>query len=539
MPQRSEGPAADDGRQQAMGRGYADQWIEPLAELEQRRAAGRGPGAEHRVQRQHDRGKLTARERIDRLFDPGTFEEYGVLAASVLETPGRDPEPIPADGVVVGYGEIDGRRVYVVADDATAPGGGARGAAAYAKVERIQDLAKAARCPLVSLLESSAARIQDQLGSQFADARGSFGREVAASGVIPRVVALMGGGFGQPSFLAMLSDFRPIVKGTGFMGMSGPPVVEAATGEKITPETLGGSGLQSATTGHADLEVEDDEACLAAIREFLGFFPSSCHEAPPRRPTEDPPTRQVDELLELVPVNLRRAYDVRKVARAIVDDGVIFEMKPAYARNIVTALARLGGRTVGIIANQPMFLAGSIDRPAAQKATRFTELCDSFHIPLVFLQDVPGFFVGTQVEEDKLLTEGIRWMQALCEATVPKLTVVTRKGYGLAHFAMGGRGIDPDVLLAWPSASIGMMGPDAGVNVVYARELSQSEDRAALEQELTSSFLDAAAPYLAAEMAALDDVIDPRDTRRQLISALEAADAKVAGQLGYKHGIGP
>ncbi|MGE0682008.1 MAG: acyl-CoA carboxylase subunit beta [Candidatus Binatia bacterium] len=518
---------------------YRHEWEEPLARLAERKAAGAAQGTPDRIERHQARGKFTARERIALLCDQDTFVEYGVLASGALTTPGRGTETVPADGVITGYGLINGRRVYVVADDATVAGGSARGAAAYLKVSQIKRRAGEEGCPVVSLLEASAGRVQDLLGSQFAMSRGDFIEEVRASGLIPRVVALMGGGFGQPSFLAMLSDFRPIVKGTGFMGMSGPPVVEAAIGEQISQEELGGSHLQTVVTGQADYEAQDEHDCLRVIKEFLSYFPSSCYAAPPIVPATDPSDRQCDELFSLVPVNLRRGYDMRRVIAVIVDDGRSLEIKPTYAPNIITALARLGGMPVGIIANQPLYLAGTIDRPAAQKAARFIDLCDAFHLPLVFLQDVPGFLVGRQVEEDQLLTEAIRWMQVLCEATVPKITVVVRKGYGLAYFAMGGRGIEPDVIVAWPSASIAMMGPEAGVNVVYARELAQAADRQALQQKLTAGYLDAAAPYRAAELYAIDDIIDPRQTRQFLISALQGAQRKIQRQLHRKHSIGP
>jgi acetyl-CoA carboxylase carboxyltransferase component len=534
IEQQHEPSPTADGRAPAE---HAD-WLTLVAELEERKQQSRSLGGPEAVARHHQRGKLTARERIERLLDPGSFTELGVLAESELETPGRATRAVPADGVITGWGTIDRQRVAVLADDATVAGG-ARGPAANAKVERVKALALEGRYPIVSLLEASAARIQESLGSQFARGGGSFIDEVKASGTVPRVVALMGGGFGQPSFLAMLSDFRPIVKGTGFMGMSGPPVVAGGTGEQVTAEELGGSAIQTALTGQADYEAEDDEHCLRLIRQFLGYMPGSCYELPPVRPTDDPPGRRLDEIFSLVPLNLRRAYNMQRVIHTVVDGGESFPIKPAYARNLITCFARLGGEPVGVIANQPMFLAGTLDRHAAHKAARFIDLCDAFHIPLLFFVDVPGFLVGTQVERDKTLTEGMRLMVSLCQSTVPKLTVIVRKSYGLAYIAMGGRGANPDAIVAWPSASISMMGPEAGVNVVYGRELAQAADPDALKQRLTARYLDKAAPYTAAKNAYIDDIIDPRDTRRFLIEALQVAGPKRRAQLGRKHPVQP
>ena len=516
----------------------AADWTPILEQLERSKAVARELGGAEAVERMHQRGKLTARERLDLLLDEGSFVELGVLARSELETAGRGTLVVPADGVITGWGTINGRRVFVSADDSSVAGG-ARGPAAYAKVERVKQLALEARCPLVSLLEASAARIQESLGSQFARGGGGFIDEVAASGTVPRVVALMGGGFGQPSFLAMLSDFRPIVKGTGFMGMSGPPVVLGGTGEKVSAEVLGGSHFQTAVTGQADNEAEDEQHCIEMIKEFLGFFPSSCHEVPPVRPTTDPDDRRGDELLSIVPLNLRRAYDMHRVIRTIVDDAHLFELKPTYARNLITCFARLGGEPVGIVANQPMFLAGALDRHAAHKAAHFIDLCDAFHIPILFLVDVPGFLVGVQVEQEKTLTDAIRFVGAVSQSTVPKFTVIVRKAYGLAYVALGGRGMNPGTIVAWPSASISMMGPEAGVNVVYARDLAKAENPKALAEELQAEYMDKAAPKKAADMYYVDDIIDPRDTRKFLIQSIRTVGPKRLSQLGRKHGVQP
>lgn len=507
-------------------------------ELEKAKEEARLMGGEEAVAKLHKRGKLTARERVDALLDPGTFRELGVLARSVVETPGKGSQIVAADGVVAGWGEIDGRKVYVAADDATALGG-ARGQPGNAKVSQVKQLALEQGRPIISLFEASAGRAQDLMSSRFAKGSNSFTQQAQVSGSVPSVAALMGGCFGQPSFMAMMSDFRPMVRGTSFMGISGPPVVLGGIGERVTPEELGGSDFQCNQNGLADYEAADDLDCLRIIREYLSYFPSSCFELPPRRLSGDNPNRRCEELLDIVPTNPRRSYDMHDLIRSIVDDGNFLSIKPGFARNIITALARIDGYPVGIVANQPMHIAGIIDHLASYKASRFVDICDAFHIPIIFMQDLPGFLVGSSVEKESGLIMAMRLVMTIAEATVPKLTVIVRKAYGLAYVALGGKGVNPDLLVAWPTASIAMMGPEAGSNVIYQRQLAEAEDPDALREQYAEQFRGASAPETAAENFFVDDIIDPADTRAVLAAAVEMAQGKCLRQLGRKHSNRP
>ncbi|MBI2526417.1 MAG: acyl-CoA carboxylase subunit beta [Candidatus Rokubacteria bacterium] len=516
----------------------ARSWRDLLKSLAAEKARAAEMGGPEAIARTHERGKLTARERLEKLLDPGSFMEVGLLAKGRMESPGMPPEELPADGIVVGQGAIAGRPVFVAADDGTLKGG-ARGEAGARKFLRMKQLALASGTPYVGLLEGSASRIQDTMSSTFAGIGSSLVEQHTFSGVIPQAVALLGHCFGGPAFHAASSDFVAMVRGTSFMGMSGPPVVRGGMGEQVTSEELGSAEMHFRETGQIDYLAETEPEAVAAVRDYLSFFPQSCHELPPTRPTPDSSDRATDELLGIVPENLRRAYDSLRVIRAIVDDGVVFPLRGGFGRNLITALARLGGQPVGVVANQPMELAGILDWRAAYKLRRFVELCDAFHLPLVFLQDVPGFLVGTKVEREGTVRYAVAALLAVARATVPKLTVILRKSYGLAYLAMCGKPAGADLLFAWPSASIALMGPEAAVNTIYRRELERSPDARSLRAELETHFHGASAPAAAAERFLLDDVIDPRDTRRVLIRGLAMVERKRRRQLGFKHPIWP
>src|SRR5947207_190317 len=430
-------------------------------------------GGPERVERQRSKGKMPVRRRVDLLLDPGTFVEYGLLADHMdpgLAAAGRDH--LAVDGMVAGVGEIEGRRVAVCAYDFSVMGG-SMGMVGERKTARMRDLALRWRIPIVWLLDSAGARIQQSAGSTFAGAGALFREQVTLSGVVPQVAAMLGHCAAGTAYIPALADFVPMVKGTSSMALGGRHLVKAATGEDVTEEEMGGSAVHTKVSGVADLEVADDHECLATVRRYLSFFPSHNQEAPPVRETSDPVDRRAEELYEIVPTAPRRAYDVRKVIQAVVDDGEFFPMKPDWAKNIVTGLARVGGHPVGILANQPMVLGGALDVNSADKAARFVWLCDAFGIPLVFLQDVPGFIVGSAVEKQGIIRHGAKMLYAISEATVPKITVVMRKAYGPGYFQMNGPPYEADYIVAWPTAEISVMGPDGAVNIIYRKQLAE------------------------------------------------------------------
>jgi len=509
--------------------------VEALRARRQRALAMGGPEA---IAKQHAEGKLTVRERIDRLFDPGSFQEIGLLATHADVSPAMKGKETPADGVVTGFGRIGGRPASVIAYDFTVMAG-SMGRNAEIKCNRAREVALTKRMPMIWLIDSAGARIQEAIGSTFAGSGFLFREESIMSGVVPMVAAMMGPGAAGTAYIPALSDFVPMVKGTSHMALGGPPLVKAVVGEDVTPEELGGSKVHTEISGVADLEVADDAACLEAIKAYLSYFPSSNLEAPPIAPCDDPVERMEESLLTIVPDSARRAYDVKKVIAAVVDHGCMFEIKPGWARNLVTALARLGGRPVGVVANQPMVLGGALDVDAADKAARFIMLCDAFHIPLVFFQDVPGFLVGSKVERQGIIRHGAKMLYAVSEATVPKLTVVLRKAYGAGYFVMCGKAYEPDLIVAWPTAEISVMGPEGGTNIIFRKEIAAAADPDAERARRVEDFRALINPYIAAEGALIDDVIDPRETRPVLIRALEMARTKKVERPWKKHGIMP
>lgn len=512
---------------------------ELAADLHVRRERALAMGGEERVQQQHDKHKLTARERLDLLFDKDTFVELGLLAHQHSMTGGQtEPDRTPADGVVTGEGLIDGRRVYCAAYDFTVMAG-SMGMVGEQKVARLRKRALLNRLPMVWLLDSAGARIQEAAGSTFAGSGALFYEQVQMSGVVPQVAAMLGPCAAGTAYIPGLADYVPMVKGTSSMALGGARLVKAATGEETTDHAMGGSQIHCHISGVGDLEVDDDAACIAAVREFLSFFPSHNREPAPRHETSDPRDRRVDDLAKLVPASPRAAYDMRKVVKRLADDGHVFEIKPAWARNIITALVRFNGQSTGVIASQPMIKGGALDIDAADKAARFITLCDAFNVPLVFLQDVPGFIVGTEVEKQGIIRHGAKMLYAVSEATVPKVTVVLRKAYGAGYYVMCGRGYEPDALVAWPSAEISVMGPEGAVDILFPKQIAAADDPDAARAQYIDAVRQTIDPYIAASWAFVDDVIDPADTRRVIIDALEGAATKRQRRIWRKHGVRP
>jgi acetyl-CoA carboxylase carboxyltransferase component len=497
-------------------------------------------GGVDRVDRQHSAGKLTVRERLDFLYDEGTFFEFGLLAHHQSQSPQMQGKVTPADGVVTGIGEIDGRKVAVIAYDFTIMAG-SLGMVGEIKAGRIRELALRERIPLVWLIDSAGARIQEATGSMFARTGDLFREQVVMSGVIPQVAAMMGPGAAGTAYIPGLADFVPMVRGTSNMALGGPHLVKAAVGEDVTAEEMGGSTVHNKISGVADLEVTSDEECLEAVRKYLSFFPSSNLEPAPMSPDADAIERRSEDLYEIVPANPRQAYDMHKVIRSIVDDADFFPMKPDWARNVITGLARIGGRPIGIVANQPKFLGGALDVNAADKAARFVWLCDAFNIPLVFLMDCPGFIVGSAVEKQGIIRHGAKMLYAVSEATVPKVTVVLRKGYGAGYYVMNGRAYEPDVIVAWPTAEISVMGPEGAVNIIFRKQIEAmpEAEQAEARNNLVATIREQISPEVAAGWAFVDDLIDPADTRLTIARGLEASANKRIERPWRKHGVLP
>jgi methylmalonyl-CoA decarboxylase subunit alpha len=513
--------------------------LRPLVEdLAERRAKAKLGGGEERIAKQHEAGKLTARERIDLLIDAGTFTELGLHAGIHYSVRGLEDRDAPADGVVTGYGKVDGRLIAVAAYDFTVMAG-SMGMTGEIKVARLRELALTKRLPFVWLLDSAGARIQEAVGSLFAGSGHLFREEVVMSGVIPQVAALMGPCAAGTAYIPGLADFVPMVKGRGSMALAGPHLVRAAVGEDVTQEELGGSRVHCRKSGVGDLEVPDDEACIDAIKRYLSFMPSHNGEAPPRRATSDPAERKDEELLDVLPESNRKPYDMYDVIRRIVDDGEWLDLKPQFAKTIITCLARMGGRPVGIVANQPRQLGGILDNDSADKAARFVNLCNAFGLPLVFLQDVPGFMVGTKVEEAGIIRHGAKMLHAVANATVPKITVVLRKAYGAGYYVMNGRAYEPDLIVAWPTAEISVMGAEGAVEIVMRRQVEEADDPAAKKAELIDAYRQIIDVYVAARNGMIDDVIDPRETRPVICRALEMAEGKVVQRPWKRNAVVP
>ncbi len=502
-----------------------------LDEMNRRALAG---GGEARVKKQHESGKLTARERIDLLLDPGSLVELGRFVTHRCTEFGMEQQKILGDGVVTGYGTVDGRKVFVFAQDFTVFGGSLSGAYAQ-KICKLMDMAMKVGAPVIGLNDSGGARIQEGVES-LAGYADIFLRNTMASGVIPQISAVMGPCAGGAVYSPAITDFILMVEGTSYMFITGPDVIKAVTHEEVTKEDLGGAGAHASKSGVCHLTSPDDKTCIAQVRSLLAYLPSNNQEDAPVRPTSDPPTREVPELDTAVPLDASKPYDVKDVISLVVDDGVLFEIAEHYAPNIVVGFAHIGGRAVGIVANQPAVLAGVLDIDASMKAARFVRFCDCFNIPLVTLVDVPGFLPGTDQEYGGIIKHGAKLLFAFAEATVPKVTVILRKAYGGAYDVMASKHIRADINLAFPTAEIAVMGPDGAVNIVRRKEIEASKDPAAARAAFAADYREKFAnPYKAAELGFVDEVIYPRTLRARLHGALELLKDKRDDNPPKKH----
>jgi propionyl-CoA carboxylase beta chain len=506
-----------------------------LERLEAHNDAAMAPGGPEAVARQHARGKLTARERIDALLDAGTFRELDRFVVHRCADFGMDGKKVPGDGVVTGYGRIEGRLVYVYAQDFTVFGGSLSGAQAR-KICKIMDLAMKNGAPVIGLNDSGGARIQEGVESLggYADI---FLRNTLASGVVPQLTGILGPCAGGAVYSPAITDFVAMARGTSFMFVTGPDVIKAVTHEDVTQERLGGADTHQQVSGVAHFVAEDEQGVLALLRALLGYLPQNNLEEAPRVPTEDPHDRVVPALDELVPTNPNKPYDIKDLITSVADDGGFLEVQPEYAANIVIGFVRLGGRSVGVVANQPAMLAGVLDVNASVKAARFVRFCDAFNIPLWVIEDVPGFLPGTAQEHGGIIRHGAKLLYAFAEATVPKVTLITRKAYGGAYCVMNSKHLRADLNLAWPTAEIAVMGPDGAVNIIFRRELLEADDAAARKAELVADYRTRFAnPYRAAELGFVDEILLPRDTRARLVEAFDALDTKRERNPPRKHG---
>jgi propionyl-CoA carboxylase beta chain len=509
-----------------------DPKIQKLREMREQAQAGGGPA---RIERQHAKGKLTARERIERLLDPGSFRELDQFVAHRTVGFGIEEQKYLGDSVVTGWGKIDGRLVYIFSQDFTVFGG-SLGEVHAEKVCKIMDLAMKNGAPVIGLNDSGGARIQEGVVSLAAYAY-VFLRNVLASGVVPQISAIMGPCAGGAVYSPAMTDFILMVKNTSFMHITGPDVIKAVTREEVTSEDLGGAMVHNSKSGVAHFAAEDEEDCLYQTRKLLSYLPQNNMEDPPFVPTDDPPDRMDEALDSLVPDNPNKPYNVKDVIRRVMDDGDFFEVQEHWAGNIIVGFARLGGASVGIVAQQPMILAGVLDIDSSTKAGRFVRFCDCFNIPIITFEDVPGFLPGVAQEHGGIIRNGAKLLYAYCEATVPKITIITRKAYGGAYDVMSSKHIRGDISYAWPSAEIAVMGPDGAVNIIFRKQLAEAEDveaeRARLVQEYRDTF---ANPYVAAARGYIDDVIEPRETRPRLIEALQMLQSKRDTNPPKKHG---
>ena len=510
---------------------------ELLDQLHHRQAQAEQGGGPERLAQQHKKGKLSARERLDLLLDPGSFVELDRFVTHRCTDFGLEAQQIPGDGVVTGYGRVDGRLVYVFSQDFTVFGGSLSETFAE-KICKVMDLALRNGAPVVGLNDSGGARIQEGVASLggYADI---FLRNTLASGVVPQISVILGPCAGGAVYSPAITDFIFMVRGVSYMFVTGPNVVKTVTHEEVSFDQLGGADVHGGTSGVAHFVHDSEPACLAAVRALLAYLPANNLEEPPveRVAANDPEDRREERLLDLIPDAPSRPYDMHEVLRLVADRESLLEVQPEYAGNIITSFARLGGRPVGIVANQPAVLAGVLDIAASLKAARFIRFCDCFNLPVVTFVDVPGFLPGVAQEHGGIIKHGAKLLYAYCEATVPKLTVITRKAYGGAYDVMSSKHIRGDVNLAWPTAEIAVMGPKGAVEILFKKEIEQAPDREAETarriREYTETF---ANPYLAASRGFLDDVIDPRDTRPRLIDALRTLATKRDRNPARKHG---
>jgi propionyl-CoA carboxylase beta chain len=502
-----------------------------LKELERRREAARRGGGERRIEAQHAKGKLTARERLDVLLDPDSFEEYDMFVEHRSIDFGMESQRVPGDGVVTGHGTINGRLVYVFSQDFTVFGG-ALSAMHAAKICKVMDMAMKVGAPVVGLNDSGGARIQEGVDSLagYADV---FQRNVLASGVIPQISMVMGPCAGGAVYSPAMTDFIFMVKDSSYMFVTGPDVVKTVTHETVTQEELGGALTHTQKSGVADLAFENDVEALLQLRRFVGFLPSSNREKAPARPTHDPADRDDFSLDTLVPDNPNKPYDIKELIFKVVDEADFFELSPEWAANMVVGFGRMSGRTVGFVANQPMVLAGCLDIDSSRKAARFVRFCDAFGIPIVTFVDVPGFLPGTAQEFGAIIKHGAKLLYAYAEATVPKVTVITRKAYGGAYDVMSSKHLRGDVNYAWPAAEIAVMGAKGAVEIIFRSDLGDADKIAKRTEEYREKF---ANPFVAANRGFIDDVIMPHGTRRRICRALAMLETKKLDNPWRKHG---
>ena len=507
-------------------------WLE---EVHRRHKAAEAGGGEDRKQRQHKEGKLSARERIDLLLDEGTFEEMDKLVRHRCRDFGMDEQVVDGDGFVTGHGLVNGRPVYVFAQDFTVFGGSLSESNAL-KICKIMDLAMKTGAPVIGLNDSGGARIQEGVMS-LAGYADIFLRNTLASGVIPQISAIMGPCAGGAVYSPAITDFIFMVDRTSYMFVTGPDVIKTVTHEDVDKEHLGGATTHNAKSGVAQFIAPDDAECLRTIRELLSYLPQNNAEDPPRKPTTDPIDRQDAKLDTIVPEDANIPYDIKDIITRVVDDGEFLEVHEHFAKNIVTGFARLDGRSVGIVANQPAFLAGCLDIDSSTKGARFVRFCDAFNIPIITFEDVPGFLPGTDQEWGGIIRHGAKLLYAYAEATVPKITVITRKAYGGAYCVMGSKHLRTDINFAYPTAEIAVMGAEGAVNIVYRREIQQAANPEEMRKQKINEFKERFAnPFVAAERGYIDDVIEPQETRPRLIKALRLLENKVDTMPRKKHG---
>ena len=508
---------------------------EKIKELREKKRKARLGGGEERIRQQHEKGKLTARERLDLLLDNGSFVELDAFALHHCTDFGMDKKRILGDGVVTGYGRVDGRLVYVFSQDFTVFGG-SLGWKFAEKVCKVMDLAMKNGAPVIGLNDSGGARIQEGVISLGGYAE-IFFKNVMASGVVPQISAVMGPCAGGAVYSPAMTDFIFMVKNTSHMFITGPDVIKAVTGEKVSFEQLGGAMTHNTKSGVAHFAAENEEDCIESIKAILSYLPQNNMEDPPRVETDDEPGRMDEELLRILPDEPDKPYDMKEVIRHVVDNGEFLEVHEHWARNIIVGFARLDGYPVGVVGNQPKVLAGTLDIASSTKGARFVRFCDAFNIPLLTFEDVPGFLPGTEQEYGGIIKNGAKLLYAYCEANVPKITVITRKAYGGAYDVMCSKHIRADINFAWPSAELAVMGPDGAVNIIFRKEIRAAKDPTEKARELVTKYREKFAnPYIAAEMGYIDDIIEPQETRPRVIDALHTLLNKRENRPSKKHG---
>jgi len=512
----------------------ADPIAEKITQLEKRKQEARSAGSPRAVERQHEKGKLLARERLELLLDPGSFHELDLLARHRAHAAGLEERPY-TDGVITGWGTIDDRKVFVYSQDFTVFGG-ALGEVFAEKIHKLMDLALKTGAPVIGLNDGAGARIQEGVVS-LASYGGIFWRNVQSSGVIPQISVILGPCAGGAVYSPAMTDFIFMVRETSHMFITGPDVVKTVTGEDVTLEELGGAASHASKSGVATFVSADEQSCLADVRYLLGFLPQNNLGEAPRVESQDNPMRTCESLRTILPASANLPYDMKKVVSEVVDNGEFFEYFPNWAKSIVCGFSRIDGHSVGIVGNQPMVLAGVLDIESSEKAARFVRTCDAFNIPIVTFVDVPGFLPGVDQEYNGIIRHGAKLLYAYCEATVPRIQVITRKAYGGAYVVMNSKSIGADLAYAWPSAELAVMGPQGAVEIVYRRELQQAADPVARRAQLVAEYTEKYAnPYVAAERGFVDDVIDPADTRIKLVEGLRVLRTKRDEVPQRKHG---